>query len=80
MRTGGRYESGWRMGREAGADWSQVLAVPKFYTAKFSETHRLKIHYSLEFLMDNPILTPYSDLANINNPSTSKKLNNSLMN
>lgn len=69
--------SSWRMGREAGADLSQVLAVPKFQTAKFSETHRQKIYYSLEFLVDNPI--PYCDLANINNPGTSKKVNNSLI-
>lgn len=68
-----------RMGREAAADYSQVLAVPKFYTAKFSETHRQKIHYSLKFLVDNPTPTPYCDLASISNPGTCKKVKNSLI-
>lgn len=83
-KTGNRWgqgkdtSSGWRMGRDAGADQSQVLAVPKFYTAKFSETHR-QINYSLEFLVDNPTPTPYCDLAIFNKPGTCKKGNNSLI-
>ncbi|KAM4790817.1 LOW QUALITY PROTEIN: protein phosphatase 2C-like domain-containing protein 1 [Cyanocitta cristata] len=35
------------------------------------------IHYSIEFLVDNPTPTPYCDLANISN--TSKKVSNSLI-
>ncbi|KAM7071265.1 LOW QUALITY PROTEIN: protein phosphatase 2C-like domain-containing protein 1 [Acridotheres tristis] len=38
-----------------------------------------QINYSLEFLVDNLTPTPYCDLANINNTSTSKKGNNSLI-
>ncbi|KAM3678951.1 LOW QUALITY PROTEIN: protein phosphatase 2C-like domain-containing protein 1 [Ammospiza maritima maritima] len=55
------------------------LQYPKFYTAKSSETHRQKVHYLLEFLVDNPTPTPFCDLANINNPGTSNKVNESLI-
>ncbi|KFV53056.1 Protein phosphatase 2C-like domain-containing protein 1, partial [Gavia stellata] len=44
-----------------------------------SETHRQKVDYSFEFLRDNHTPTLYHDLANINNPSTFKKVNNSLI-
>lgn len=78
--TEGRCKLWLQDSREAGADSSQVLAGLKFYTAlRFSETHRQKVHYSLEFLVDNPTPTPFCDLANINNPGTSKKVNNSLI-
>ncbi|CAM9215967.1 unnamed protein product [Bubo scandiacus] len=46
---------------------------------KYSETHRQKIDYSFEFLIDNHSPTSYCDLANINNPSTFKKVSNSLI-
>ncbi|KFP08612.1 Protein phosphatase 2C-like domain-containing protein 1, partial [Calypte anna] len=48
-------------------------------TRKFSETHRQKIDYSFEFLKNNHAPISYCDLANINNPSISKKVNNSLI-
>ncbi|XP_051465780.1 protein phosphatase 2C-like domain-containing protein 1 [Apus apus] len=48
-------------------------------TPKYSETHRQKIDYSFEFLMNNHTATSYCDLANINNSSTSKEVNNSLI-
>ncbi|KAM9304607.1 protein phosphatase 2C-like domain-containing protein 1 isoform 1-T2 [Morus bassanus] len=48
-------------------------------TPKYSETHRQKIDYSFEFLMNNHTPTSYCDLANINNPSTFKKVSNSLI-
>lgn len=38
-----------------------------------------RFHYSLEFLVDNSTPTPFCDIANINNPGTSKKVNNSLI-
>lgn len=53
---------------------SKLTKIPKY-----SETHRQKIDYSFEFLMDNHTPTSYCDLANINNPSTLKKVNNSLI-
>ncbi|KAK4828371.1 hypothetical protein QYF61_026093 [Mycteria americana] len=53
---------------------SKLTKIPKY-----SETHRQKIDYSFEFLMDNHTPTSYCDLANINNPSTFKKVNNSLI-
>ncbi|KFZ59248.1 Protein phosphatase 2C-like domain-containing protein 1, partial [Antrostomus carolinensis] len=53
---------------------SKLTNVPKY-----SETQRQKIDYSFEFLMDNHTHTPYGDLANINNLSTFKKINNSLI-
>ncbi|NXJ38313.1 PP2D1 protein, partial [Ciconia maguari] len=53
---------------------SKLTRIPKY-----SETHRQKIDYSFEFLMDNHTPTSYCDLANINNPSTFKKVNNSLI-
>ncbi|NWQ96137.1 PP2D1 protein, partial [Burhinus bistriatus] len=46
---------------------------------KYSETHRQKIDSSFEFLMDNNTPTSHCDLANITNPSTFKKVNNSLI-
>ncbi|NXU76597.1 PP2D1 protein, partial [Oreotrochilus melanogaster] len=46
---------------------------------KFSETRRQKIDYSFEFLKNNHAPISYCDLANINNPSTPKKVNNSLI-
>ncbi|KAM6088096.1 protein phosphatase 2C-like domain-containing protein 1 isoform 1-T3 [Chlamydotis macqueenii] len=48
-------------------------------TPKYSETQMQKIDYSFEFLIGNHTSTSYCDLANINNPSTSKKINNSLI-
>ncbi|NXG63457.1 PP2D1 protein, partial [Hemiprocne comata] len=48
-------------------------------TAKYSETRRQKIDYSFEFLMNNHTATSHRDLANINNPSTFKEVNNSLI-
>ncbi|KFU85116.1 Protein phosphatase 2C-like domain-containing protein 1, partial [Chaetura pelagica] len=48
-------------------------------TPKYSETHRQKIDYSFEFLMNNHTTTSYCDLANVNNSSTSKEVNNSLI-
>ncbi|KFQ69449.1 Protein phosphatase 2C-like domain-containing protein 1, partial [Phaethon lepturus] len=53
---------------------SKLTKIPKY-----SEAHRQKIDYSFEFLMDNHTPTSYCDLANINNPSTSKKISNSLI-
>ncbi|KFW70968.1 Protein phosphatase 2C-like domain-containing protein 1, partial [Pygoscelis adeliae] len=53
---------------------SELTKIPKY-----SETHRQKIDYSFEFLMDNHTPTSYCDLANINNPSTFKEVNNSLI-
>uniref|UniRef100_A0A8B9MR49 Protein phosphatase 2C like domain containing 1 n=1 Tax=Accipiter nisus TaxID=211598 RepID=A0A8B9MR49_9AVES len=53
---------------------SKLTKIPKY-----SETHRQKIDYSFEFLMDNHTPTSYRDPANINNPSTFKKVNNSLI-
>ncbi|KFP15770.1 Protein phosphatase 2C-like domain-containing protein 1, partial [Egretta garzetta] len=53
---------------------SKLTTIPKY-----SETHRQKINYSFEFLRDNHTSTSYCDLANINNPSTFKKVNNSLI-
>ncbi|XP_009573440.1 PREDICTED: LOW QUALITY PROTEIN: protein phosphatase 2C-like domain-containing protein 1 [Fulmarus glacialis] len=53
---------------------SKLTKIPKY-----SETHKQKIDYSFEFLMDNHTPTSYCDLANINNPSTLKKVNNSLI-
>ncbi|NWR57122.1 PP2D1 protein, partial [Bucorvus abyssinicus] len=48
-------------------------------TPKYSEARRQKIDYSFEFLMDNHTPTLDCSLANINNPSTLKKVNNSLI-
>ncbi|NXE26138.1 PP2D1 protein, partial [Ardeotis kori] len=48
-------------------------------TPKYFETQRQKIDYSFEFLIGNHTSTSYCDLANIDNPSTSKKINNSLI-
>ncbi|NXX56605.1 PP2D1 protein, partial [Scopus umbretta] len=45
---------------------------------KYSETHRQKIDYSFEFLMDNHTPTSQCDFANIT-PSTFKKVSNSLI-
>uniref|UniRef100_A0A8C0EPU4 Protein phosphatase 2C like domain containing 1 n=1 Tax=Bubo bubo TaxID=30461 RepID=A0A8C0EPU4_BUBBB len=53
---------------------SKLTKIPKY-----SETHRQKIDYSFEFLIDNHSPTSYCDLANINNPSTFKKVSNSLI-
>ncbi|NWU69420.1 PP2D1 protein, partial [Pterocles burchelli] len=53
---------------------SKLTKIPKY-----SERHRQKIDYSFEFLMDNHTPTSYCDPANINNPSTFKKVNNSLI-
>ncbi|NWH46667.1 PP2D1 protein, partial [Fregata magnificens] len=53
---------------------SKLTKIPKY-----SETHRQKIDYSFEFLMDNHTPTSYCDLASINNPSTFKKVSNSLI-
>ncbi|XP_050771862.1 protein phosphatase 2C-like domain-containing protein 1 [Gymnogyps californianus] len=53
---------------------SKLTKIPKY-----SETHRQKIDYSFEFLMDNHTPTSHCDLANINNPSTFKKVSNSLI-
>ncbi|XP_008948214.1 PREDICTED: protein phosphatase 2C-like domain-containing protein 1 [Merops nubicus] len=48
-------------------------------TPKYFETHMQKIDYSFQFLMDSHIPTSYCNLANINTPSTFKKVNNSLI-
>ncbi|KAM9231305.1 LOW QUALITY PROTEIN: protein phosphatase 2C-like domain-containing protein 1 [Leptosomus discolor] len=53
---------------------SKLTKIPKY-----SETHRQKIDYSFEFLMDDHTPASYHKLANINNPSTFKKVNNSLI-
>ncbi|NWX20082.1 PP2D1 protein, partial [Aegotheles bennettii] len=53
---------------------SKLTKIPKY-----SETHRQKIDYSFEFLMDSHTPTLYCDLPNINNPSTFIKVNNSLI-
>ncbi|XP_063181232.1 protein phosphatase 2C-like domain-containing protein 1 [Chroicocephalus ridibundus] len=53
---------------------SKLTKIPKH-----SEACRQKIDYSFEFLMDNNAPTPYCDLADTNNPSTFKKVNNSLI-
>lgn len=53
---------------------SKLTKIPKY-----SETHRQKIDYSFEFLMDNHTPTSYCDLANMNNPSTFREVNNSLI-
>uniref|UniRef100_A0A8C3J452 Protein phosphatase 2C like domain containing 1 n=1 Tax=Calidris pygmaea TaxID=425635 RepID=A0A8C3J452_9CHAR len=53
---------------------SKLTKIPKY-----SETRRQKIDYSFEFLLDNNAPTSYCDLANTNNPSTFKKVNNSLI-
>ncbi|KAM6410180.1 protein phosphatase 2C-like domain-containing protein 1 [Pluvialis apricaria] len=53
---------------------SKLTKIPKY-----SEIHRQKIDYSFEFLMDNNTPTSYCDVANINNPSTFKKVNNPLI-
>ncbi|NWY50075.1 PP2D1 protein, partial [Chionis minor] len=53
---------------------STLTKIPKYF-----ETHRQKIDYSFEFLMDNNTPTSYCDLANVNNPSTFLKVNNSLI-
>ncbi|KFV19630.1 Protein phosphatase 2C-like domain-containing protein 1, partial [Tauraco erythrolophus] len=53
---------------------SKLTKIPKY-----SETYRQKVDYSFELLMDNHTPTSYCDLANINNPSTFKKVNNSLI-
>ncbi|NXQ81556.1 PP2D1 protein, partial [Nyctibius grandis] len=53
---------------------SKLTKIPKY-----SETHRQKIDYSFEFLMDYYTPTSYCDIPNINNPSTFKKVNNSLI-
>ncbi|KFQ62440.1 Protein phosphatase 2C-like domain-containing protein 1, partial [Pelecanus crispus] len=52
---------------------SKLTKIPKY-----SETHRQKIDYSFEFLMYNHTPTSHNYLANIN-PSTFKKVNNSLI-
>ncbi|NXN48326.1 PP2D1 protein, partial [Rhinoptilus africanus] len=46
---------------------------------KYSEAHRQKVDYSFEFLMDNNAPTRYCDFADINNPSTFLRVNNSLI-
>lgn len=48
--------------------------------ATYSEKQRQKIDYSFEFLMDNRTPTSPRDLPDITNPSTLKKVNNSLIN
>ncbi|NWX07427.1 PP2D1 protein, partial [Caloenas nicobarica] len=48
--------------------------------AKYSEKQRQKIDYSFEFLMDNCTPTSHCDLPDITNPSTFKKVKNSLIN
>ncbi|NXK20944.1 PP2D1 protein, partial [Arenaria interpres] len=53
---------------------SKLTKIPKY-----SETRRQKIDYSFEFLLDNNAPTSDCDLANTNNPSTFKKVNNSLI-
>ncbi|NXN60548.1 PP2D1 protein, partial [Rynchops niger] len=53
---------------------SKLTKIPKY-----SEARRQKIDYSFDFLMDNNTPTPYCDLADTNNPSTFKKVNNSLI-
>ncbi|KFV13311.1 Protein phosphatase 2C-like domain-containing protein 1, partial [Pterocles gutturalis] len=53
---------------------SKLTKIPKY-----SEKHRQKIDYSFEFLMNNHTPTSYGDPANINNPSTFKKVSNSLI-
>ncbi|NWX49059.1 PP2D1 protein, partial [Steatornis caripensis] len=53
---------------------SNLTKIPKY-----SETHRQKIDYSFEFLMDNHPPTSYCDLANTYHPSTFKRVNNSLI-
>lgn len=53
---------------------SKLTKIPKY-----SEIHRQKIDYSFELLMDDNTPTSYCDLANINNPSTFKKVNNPLI-
>uniref|UniRef100_A0A663MIH2 Protein phosphatase 2C like domain containing 1 n=1 Tax=Athene cunicularia TaxID=194338 RepID=A0A663MIH2_ATHCN len=53
---------------------SKLTKIPKY-----TETHSQKIDYSFEFLVDNHSPTSYCDFANINNPSTFKKVINSLI-
>ncbi|NXT48009.1 PP2D1 protein, partial [Pluvianellus socialis] len=53
---------------------SRLTKIPKYF-----ETHRQKIDYSFEFLMDNNTPTSYCDLAYVSNPSTFLKVNNSLI-
>ncbi|NXS98116.1 PP2D1 protein, partial [Jacana jacana] len=57
----------------------QKLVSKLTKTPKYSETHRQKIDYSFEFLIDNNTPTSFCDLANVNNPNTFKKVNNSLI-
>ncbi|XP_071661060.1 protein phosphatase 2C-like domain-containing protein 1 [Patagioenas fasciata] len=54
---------------------SELTQIPKY-----SEKQRQKIDYSFEFLMDNRTPTSHWDLPDITNPSTLKKVNNSLIN
>ncbi|NXP48977.1 PP2D1 protein, partial [Heliornis fulica] len=53
---------------------SKLTKIPKY-----SETYRQKIDDSFEFLMESHTPTSYCDLASISTPSTSKKINNSLI-
>ncbi|KAM6338970.1 protein phosphatase 2C-like domain-containing protein 1 [Podargus strigoides] len=53
---------------------SELTKIPKY-----SETQRQKIDYSFEFLTDMNCTPLYCDLANINSPSTFRKVNNSLI-
>ncbi|KFP76518.1 Protein phosphatase 2C-like domain-containing protein 1, partial [Apaloderma vittatum] len=53
---------------------SKFVKIPKC-----SERHRQKIDYSFEFLMNNHTPTSHCDLASINNPSSFKKVTNSLI-
>ncbi|NXT80532.1 PP2D1 protein, partial [Zapornia atra] len=53
---------------------SKLTKIPKC-----SETHRQKIDNSFEFLMDSHAPASHCDLASISNPSTFKKINNSLI-
>ncbi|NXP13143.1 PP2D1 protein, partial [Thinocorus orbignyianus] len=57
----------------------QKLVSKLTKTPKYSETHRQKIDYLFEFLTGNNVTTSCCDLANITNPSTFKKVNNSLI-
>ncbi|KAM6281098.1 protein phosphatase 2C-like domain-containing protein 1 [Porphyrio hochstetteri] len=53
---------------------SKLTKIPKY-----SETHRQKIDNSFEFLRDSHAPASHCDLASISNPSTFKKINNSLI-
>uniref|UniRef100_A0A8B9QIK6 Protein phosphatase 2C like domain containing 1 n=1 Tax=Apteryx owenii TaxID=8824 RepID=A0A8B9QIK6_APTOW len=53
---------------------SNLTKIPRY-----SETHRQKIDYSFEFLMDKQTYTSCCDPGNINNSSTLKKVKNFLI-